>query len=209
MGGIVLQPLVRSPSINKEKIRKIHILTTRTSVGDGRRDKMTVVILNPKKVIMGGLLCTLLFAGSIMGVMALAGLLRSKPAQAYGGAGAGAKKWYFAEGYTGPGFEEWILIYNPAIGAGGSGNAMSPTVRMYGNGGELGPYYAPRLAPGQRISININQIAQSLFNYSGDISIVVEHPDYPFICERAMYFNYKGQITGGSQVFGYQEGPNE
>ncbi len=46
---------------------------------------MTVVILNPKKVIIAGLLCTLLFAGSIMGVMALAGLLRSKPAQAYGG----------------------------------------------------------------------------------------------------------------------------
>jgi len=171
---------------------------------------MTVVILNPKKVIIAGLLCTLLFAGSIMGVMALAGLLRSKPAQAYGGAGAGAKKWYFAEGYTGPGFEEWILIYNPPGGAaGGSGNAVSPQIRMYGNAGEIGVYNAPRLVPGQRISININQIAQSAYGYSGDVSIYVQDPEYPFICERALYFNYKGQITGGSQVFGYQEGPNE
>jgi hypothetical protein len=28
---------------------------------------------------------------------------------------------------------------------------------------------------------------------------------YPFICERALYFNYKGQITGGSQALGYNE----
>jgi hypothetical protein len=166
------------------------------------------MVVNPKRVIAAGILCALLICGSLLAVLALAGLLHSQKAQAYGAAGVGAKDWYFAEGYTGPGFEEWILIYNPAVGAGGSGNAISPTIRMYGNAGELGPYYVPRLEPGQRVSININQIAQSLFGYSGDVSIVASDL-YPFFCERALYYNYKGQITGGSQVFGYQEGANE
>ena len=169
---------------------------------------MTVVILDPKKVIIAGLLSALLIAGSLLGVLAFAGVFHSQPAQAYGAAGVGAKEWYFAEGYTGPGFEEWILIYNPAIGSGGSGNAIYPEIRMFGNTGEIGVYSTARLEQGQRISVNINQVAQSLFNYSGDVSICVSEIS-PFICERALYFNYKGQITGGSQVFGYQEGANE
>jgi hypothetical protein len=171
---------------------------------------MTVVILSPKKVIIAGLVSALLICVAILGVLAFAGVFHSEQAQAYGAEGAGAKNWYFAEGYTGPGFEEWILIYNPQGGAvGGSGNPISPQIRMYGNGGEIGLFNVQRLEPGQRISININQIAQSLYSYSGDVSIYVQDPDYPFICERAMYFNYKGQVTGGSQVFGYQEGANE
>jgi hypothetical protein len=170
---------------------------------------MTVVILSPRKVIIAGLVSALLICASILGVLALAGVFHSEQAQAYGAEGVGAKNWYFAEGYTGPGFEEWILIYNPPGGAiGGSGNAISPQIRMYGNAGEIGGYNLPRLEPGQRTSIDINEIAAS-YGYAGDVSIYIQDPDYPFICERALYFNYKGQVTGGSQAFGYQEGANE
>ena len=171
--------------------------------------RMKVVILDPKKVVMAGLVSALLMAGSVLGVVALAGVFRSRPAEAYGSAGAGAKHWYFAEGYTGPGFEEWILTYNPPTSAGGSGATFGAVIEIYGQSGLVGLYDVSSLGPGQRRSININSVAQSLYGYSGDISIHIYSPTRPFICERAMYYNYKGQITGGSQVFGYQEGAKE
>ncbi len=176
--------------------------------GAEMRQKMKVVILSPGKVLAAGLLSALLAAGSVLGTLALAGLLRPQRAEAYGEEGVGAKTWFFAEGYTGPGFEEWILIYNPSTGMGGSGNKVRPTIHMYGNSGPIGVYDVPTLEPGQRSSININEVAKSLYGYEGDVSIVVEGLQ-PFICERALYFNYKGQMTGGSHSLGYQEGATE
>jgi hypothetical protein len=168
---------------------------------------MKVVVLNPWKVLAAGVLSCLLIAGSVLGVLALAGVFRGEPAEAYGAAGVGAKRWYFAEGYTGPGFEEWILAYNPPADAGGSGQEMAVNILVYGpNGlvaiGGIGP-----LKPGQRGTLYINDVVARV-GYSGDVSIVATSPS-PFICERALYFDYKGKWTGGSQILGYQEGANE
>lgn len=168
---------------------------------------MKVVILNPRGVMMAGIMSALLVAGSVFGSIALLGLFRSEPAEAYGNGGVGAKTWYFAEGYTGPGFEEWILIFNPPGDFGGSGRVISPVIQIYGNGGFVGSYPVGSVQPGQRRSINLNSVAGS-FGYSGDVSIVVTDQK-PFISERALYFNYKDQWTGGSQVLGYQEGSAE
>ncbi len=165
---------------------------------------MKVVILSPGKVLAAGLLSALLVAAGVLGTLALAGVFRPQRAEAYGEEGVGAKTWFFAEGYTGPGFEEWILIYNPTTGGGGSGLPVTPTIQIYNNQGYLGPYDVPTLQPGQRASININDVAKGLYGYEGDVSIVVEGLQ-PFICERALYFNYRGQITGGSHSLGYQE----
>ncbi len=167
--------------------------------------EVRVVVLSPGKVLLAGLLSALLLAGSVLGALALAGIWCPQRAEAYGEEGVGAKRWFFAEGYTGPGFEEWILIYNPLQGEGGSGNRIRPTIQLYGNNGYVGPYDSPTLQPGQRASININDVAKSLYGYEGDVSIVVEGLS-PFICERALYFDYKGQVTGGSHSLGYQEG---
>ncbi len=174
---------------------------------------MQVMVLSPRKVLLAGAISALLVAGSVMGALALWGVFRDKPAVAYGIDGIGARRWIFPEGYTGPGFEEWILIYNPSTAEGGSGLKAAPEIRMYGPSGFIGTYTFPALQPGERRSVNINEAA-ALYGYSGDISVVVHVPlegsaSEPFLCERAMYFNYKGQITGGSQVFGYQEGENE
>ncbi|MBC7229601.1 MAG: hypothetical protein H5T74_04310 [Actinobacteria bacterium] len=165
---------------------------------------MKVVILSPGKVLAAGLLSVLLMVAGVLGTLALAGVFRPQRAEAYGEEGVGAKRWFFAEGYTGPGFEEWILIYNPEESQGGSGGSVRASVHMFGNAGYIGVYDAPTLQPGQRASININEVAKGLYGYEGDISIVVEEIQ-PFICERALYFNYKGQITGGSHSLGYQE----
>ncbi|RJP26896.1 MAG: hypothetical protein C4536_14930 [Actinobacteria bacterium] len=169
---------------------------------------MKVVVLNPWKVFAAGVISCLLVAGSVLGGLALWGVFDSDTAEAYGAAGVGAKTWYFAEGYTGPGFEEWILLYNPPENQGGSGIVVQPGITMYSNGGLIGEAYSPPLLPGQRASININDAA-AYYGYSGDVSIVVYSNTYPFLCERALYFNYKGQITGGSQSWGYQEGATE
>lgn len=171
---------------------------------------MKVVVLNPWKVFLAGCISCLLIIGSILGALALWGVFQSDPAEAYGADGVGAKRWYFAEGYTGPGFEEWILIYNPATAEGGSGYSIKPEIRMYDNAGFIGNYVTPPIQPGQRFTVNINDRA-AYYGYSGDVSIsvIVPNNSFPFLCERAQYFNYKGQITGGSQTFGYQEGASE
>lgn len=170
---------------------------------------MQVMIVSPRRVLLAGVVSALLVAGSVLGALALWGFFRADHAEAYGDDGVGAKTWYFPEGYTGPGFEEWILIYNPHEV--GSGKTIKPDIYMYGNSGPIGVYYCPTIQPGQRFTVNINDSA-GLYGYSGDISIVVKVADvggHPFLCERAMYFNYKGQINGGSQTFGYQEGAAE
>ncbi len=171
---------------------------------------MKVVVLSPSKVFAAGVLSCLLIVGSVLGALALWGSFQGEPAAAYGEKGLGARTWVFPEGYTGPGFEEWILIYNPRADEGGSGIAVMPEIRMYGPEGYIGSYNHPAIQPGERSSVLINDAA-AFFGYSGDVSIVVQggQTSTPFICERAMYYNYKGQITGGSQSFGYQEGAAE
>jgi hypothetical protein len=168
---------------------------------------MKVVVLNPKRVIIAGLISCLLIAGSVLGALALAGVFSGEAAEAYGAGGVGAKTWYFAEGYTGPGFEEWILVYNPPEQKGGTGSTISPVINMYSNAGFIGVHSVGQVAPGQRRSVNINDAA-AYYGYSGDVSIVV-YDDYPFLCERAMYWQYKGKWQGGSTTPGYQEGTNE
>jgi hypothetical protein len=168
---------------------------------------MQVIILSPRKVLLAGVISALLVLGSVLGALAIAGVFRGEAAQAYGADGVGAKTWFFAEGYTGPGFDEWILVYNPTEQDGGSGVSISPVIDMYNSAGLIGVRSIGTVAPGQRRSININEAA-AYYGYAGDVSIVV-YDDHPFLCERAMYFNYAGQVTGGSQTFGYQEGANE
>ena len=163
---------------------------------------MKVVVLSPGKVFIAGILSCLLITGSVLGALALVGVFRAEPAQAVEAAAVGETKWYFAEGHTGPGFEEWILIYNPPTDQGGTGSPANANLYFYGPGGYIGSYVAA-VMPGQRMSINVNQVLMDMYAYAGDVSIVVKTTRTPFLCERALYFNYKGQWTGGSQSSGY------
>ena len=99
---------------------------------------MQVIILSPRKVLLAGAVAALLIVGSILGSLALVGFFHAETAQAYGTDGVGAKTWFFAEGYTGPGFDEWILVYNPPENKGGTGVTISPVINMYGNAGPIG-----------------------------------------------------------------------
>ncbi|MDY6793818.1 MAG: hypothetical protein SWK76_00845 [Actinomycetota bacterium] len=172
---------------------------------------MKVIVLKPSRVFLAGVLSALMVFGGVLGTLALVGVFTPDTAEAYGpyDPGVGAKTWYFAEGYTGEGFEEWILVYNPPSHKGGSGETFSVDLDFYGPDGHIGFFNGGRLEPGQRASFNINELAMDWYGYSGDISVIVYHPDYPFIAERALYFDYKGKWAGGSQVLGYQEGAAE
>ncbi len=165
-----------------------------------------VVVVRPGKVILAGIFSCLLLAGSTVGATALVGLLRGERAGAYGSEGVGSRTWYFPEGYTGPGFEEYILIFNPPEDMGGTGKVAFVTMEFYGPQGKIG-FDTTQLEPGQRTSVNVKHILKERYGYEGDVSVVVGSWDNEatIICERAMYFHYPGGITGGSQSLGYTE----
>jgi P pilus assembly chaperone PapD len=101
-----------------------------------------------------------------------------------------SRKWYFAEGYTGTDFEEWLTIQNP--------NATWATVDViyYVNGGQ--PRQRQHLvAPTSRYTISVNQDAGADIEVSTAISA-----DQPILVERPMYFAYQGSMDGGHIVMG-------
>jgi len=106
------------------------------------------------------------------------------------GALAPATDWFFAEGYTGNNFAEWLSVQNP-----GTANA-NLTVTYYPKSGKAfaRTWMVP---PGTRTTIPVNQDAGPNLEISARI-----HSDQPVICERPMYFNFQGW-TGGHDVVGY------
>ena len=60
--------------------------------------------------------------------------------------------WYFAEGYTGPGFDEYVLVLNPWF----SNNNIQLTLFYIGGGKQSYDYL---LAPASRLTIHVNDLA--------------------------------------------------
>jgi thermitase len=102
-----------------------------------------------------------------------------------------AQRWDLAEGYTGPGFETWILIQNTSP-------YEAAEIRMAFMGGAgIASTRTYQLTPGSRTTIYLNDITAP-----GDVSVSLYSANgVPVIVERAMYFNYNG-ITGGSASMG-------
>ncbi len=100
-------------------------------------------------------------------------------------------QWNLAEGYTGSGFETWILIQNTS-----SYEAATIHVALMSNMG-IASVRAYQLTPGSRTTIYLNEITAP-----GDVSVsLYSENNVPVIVERAMYFNCGG-ITGGSVSMG-------
>jgi thermitase len=96
--------------------------------------------------------------------------------------------WYFAEGYTGPGFDEYILVLNPWFNS----NKMRLTLYDAAGGVQTYEYW---LLPASRLTVHINDLAPGK-----DVSAKVE-TSYEAVAERAMYFDYAGR-TGGHCTMG-------
>ncbi|MCC6629524.1 MAG: hypothetical protein IT340_19260 [Chloroflexi bacterium] len=89
---------------------------------------------------------------------------------------------YFAEGYTGPGFDEYVTIGNP------NGVAIQVAIFFQYAAGSSG-------VPGTIVAVEANQRATLSINAaagpSKELSLRLES-DFPFIAERPMYFSNYG-----------------
>lgn len=103
--------------------------------------------------------------------------------------GAG-KTWYFAEGTTRNGFNEWVCLLNPNPAA-----TTATFTYMLGTGENVEKQYT--LPPNSRTTVDVNAEVAA----SHDVSIKIT-ADAPVVAERPMYFRYNGVITGGHDVVG-------
>ncbi len=107
------------------------------------------------------------------------------------GATGSAGGWFFAEGYTGAGFEEWLCIQNP-----GDFEAVV-TVTYYPEGGAAPFDTSHRVAAHSRYTVMVNGDAGPDRAMSAMVT-----SDHPVIVERPMYFVYNGEWDGGHDVMG-------
>ncbi len=101
-------------------------------------------------------------------------------------------QWYLAEGYTGPGFSEYVLVMNPLD------RAASIQLRyLLPSGMSVVKIYS--IGAHSRFTIPVNSLIQGM-----DVSIAAISNNPGLVVERAMYFNYEGK-TGGTSVVGIDE----
>ncbi|MBC7231291.1 MAG: beta-galactosidase [Actinobacteria bacterium] len=111
------------------------------------------------------------------------------------GARGPAREWYFAEGYTGEGFDQWLCVMNPG------GEAAELTFRFQTE--EKGEVVVDRLgvAPRSRATFRVNELLGDGFQNSCAVQASV-----PVVVERPVYFDYLGTGShhweGGHCVMG-------
>ena len=106
------------------------------------------------------------------------------------GAAAPSTAWFFAEGTTRAGFEEWLCLLNP-------GDAYATVNITYAFQDATTRAQALILAPGQRFSVNVNEVVGP----DRDVAIWVES-DEGVVAERSMYFSYHEAWDGGHNALG-------
>ncbi len=130
-------------------------------------------------------------AAALLFCLSLCPLLPASPAFPASGDGfcgearaGAATDWYFAEGYTGAGFQEWLCVFNPEEAW------SSLDLRLLYNEGSPRTASFP-LAPRSRTTLNINQVAGE----NREVSLHL-HSGLPVVAERPMYFSYRGRWRG-------------
>jgi hypothetical protein len=109
------------------------------------------------------------------------------------GATSAAPEWFFAEGYTGDGFHEWLCLQNPA-----GEEAVVEIDYLTQEQGALPP--RSLTVPAQtRVTLFVNDHAGSGLQLSCRVR-VISGP--PVVAERPMYFSQGGR-DGGHDVVGY------
>ena len=107
------------------------------------------------------------------------------------GATAPATEWYFAEGTTRDGFDEWLCIQNP------NASEVDVTITyMLGTGDNKEQVIT--VDPRSRATVDVNNAV----GWGQDVSARVTCSE-KIIVERPMYFNYMGKWTGGHDVVGF------
>ncbi len=113
------------------------------------------------------------------------------------GAPLPSTSWYFAEGYTGPGFDEWVCVLNPW----GSEASLTFNFQTQEDGLVVptGTYKVPAHS---RATFKANDLLEGK-SYQTSLKLT---SDVPVVAERPMYFDYSGMgswgWTGGHDVMG-------
>ncbi len=98
--------------------------------------------------------------------------------------------WYFAEGYTGPGFDQYVCVFNP------SDEVASLDFHFQVQGVGLHDITGLAVGAHSRATFRVN----SLLGEGNENSLELQS-SVPVVAERSMYFDYNGW-TGGSCVMG-------
>jgi subtilisin family serine protease len=98
-----------------------------------------------------------------------------------------SSEWYFAEGYTGPGFDTYLLVFNP------QGEAAKASLSLMTTSGVVN--HNLEIPPLARRTLKLNDIMP------GTELAVALSADLPVVAERAMYFDSGGR-RGGSDAAG-------
>ncbi|MDY6796389.1 MAG: DUF5719 family protein [Actinomycetota bacterium] len=99
-------------------------------------------------------------------------------------------EWYFAEGYTGGEFDEWILLANPS-----GDEIQADIVFQHGDGMIVEREMA--LSPYSRATLHVDEVT-GLDDAEVSATVVATEPGV--VAERAMYFRYSGsmgEVEGG------------
>ncbi|MCC6626255.1 MAG: hypothetical protein IT340_02515 [Chloroflexi bacterium] len=112
---------------------------------------------------------------------------------------AGATTWYFAEGYTGAGFDEYLTIQNP--------NASAADVKITYYLGQGGPEVRTFSVPAnRRDTVVVHEAARGVGRNQAVSAKVESTNGVGIIVERPMYFNYTGagvaNVDGAHNVMG-------
>ncbi|MBN2026349.1 MAG: IPT/TIG domain-containing protein [Actinobacteria bacterium] len=106
------------------------------------------------------------------------------------GAPAALDTWYFAEGTTRAGFDEWLCLANPD----GEDAEVEITYHL-ASGAEIKQYVS--IPSEKRRTIFVN----SIVGPEQDVAIRVDS-NHPIVAERPMYFDYRAKWNGGTLSIG-------
>ncbi|OFW57630.1 MAG: hypothetical protein A2W01_03765 [Candidatus Solincola sediminis] len=107
-------------------------------------------------------------------------------------------EWYFAEGTTRAGFEEWLTLANP-----GSQDATAHIDYLLGAGQGTNQQQDWQIPAHSRVTVNVNMAVGP----EVDVSLHVTSSK-PIVAERPMYFDYHGRAQGGHDVMGAPQAGN-
>lgn len=106
-----------------------------------------------------------------------------------------SRTWYFAEGFTGGSFTEYLTLANP------NPTTANVAVQYLLQGGQLPLDQTYSILSNARYTINVNQVVGPGQN----VAIAITS-DQPIIAERPMYFTYTGiagvSVPGGTDTLG-------
>jgi thermitase len=113
------------------------------------------------------------------------------------GAAEAKTAWYFAEGYTGDGFDEYLTILNP-----------DPTtdaqvkITYYLGAGAASQIVNLAVGHGSRATVNVHETAQGVGRGKNVAAKVETTNGVGIVVERPMYFRYNNGINGGHVALG-------